>query len=157
MEDIALRLATRNDDDFLFRLYAAGHESEFRIAGIDNAQITSLLEMQYAIRKKQYDDWYGRSENWIILVGKNPVGRSLIQRETKIWMLVDIAVLPAHQNSGIGTFVLKSQLAGCDRDGIIARLHVRVDNPAVRLYQRLGFIVIGNNGMYCEMERAARR
>ena len=157
MADIALRPATPDDDDFLFWLYAAGREAEFRMAGMDNAQLMSLLRMQYTIRKKQYDTQYARSESWIIQLGDRNVGRSLVQPEADIWTIVDIAVLPAHQNSGIGTFVLKSQLAEADRAGVIARLHVHVDNPAIRLYERLGFVNKGSVGPYRKMERAAQR
>lgn len=56
-----------------------------------------------------------------------------------------IAVSPSHQGSGIGTHLLQQVLnAARDRYPAIS-LNVRADNPAVRLYQRAGFVPVAGS------------
>lgn len=55
-----------------------------------------------------------------------------------------IAVQPSHAGDGIGTALLKRLLATADRSGIPAIvLSARADNPAIRLYERFGFVETG--------------
>jgi GNAT superfamily N-acetyltransferase len=54
---------------------------------------------------------------------------------------VTIAVVPAHQRKGVGTALLKALLALARNDGLAAlSLSVEQDNPALELYERLGFV-----------------
>lgn len=52
-----------------------------------------------------------------------------------------IAVLPDYIGQGVGTALMEALIAGatCHYPAIV--LSVREDNPALRLYQRLGFVV----------------
>lgn len=53
-----------------------------------------------------------------------------------------MAVLPTHTGQGVGTRLLQ-QLIGAARPHYPAiALNVRADNPALRLYQRMGFVVV---------------
>jgi predicted N-acetyltransferase YhbS len=74
-----------------------------------------------------------------------------------------IAVLPDYQNQGIGTQLLSRLLHSAREWYSAVSLSIRADNPAVRLYERLGFIkvpdseVINRTGgisytMICELE-----
>ena len=54
----------------------------------------------------------------------------------------DLQLLPAHRNRGIGSWAVDWTLAEADRRGLArVRLRVFVENPALRLYSRLGFKV----------------
>lgn len=53
-----------------------------------------------------------------------------------------IAVLPAHLNQGIGTALLQALIAAAQPHFSAIALNVRAENPALRLYQRLGFVRI---------------
>jgi ribosomal protein S18 acetylase RimI-like enzyme len=53
-----------------------------------------------------------------------------------------IAVLPAYRGQGIGTQLLKSVLAVAPAVYPAVSLSVRDDNPAIRLYQRVGFVKV---------------
>lgn len=68
-----------------------------------------------------------------------PVARIMIDWDAAESHCVDIAVLPAHQGKGIGLALLQAWLDVADRRGQPAQLEVREDNPAGRLYLRLGF------------------
>lgn len=53
---------------------------------------------------------------------------------------VDIAVHPDHRSSGAGLAMLRAWLDVADRSGRRCTLDVIADNPARRIYRRLGFV-----------------
>jgi predicted GNAT family acetyltransferase len=61
---------------------------------------------------------------------------------------VDIALLPAYRRQGIGSTCLKEILAERAETNRPVRIHVERFNPALRLYTRLGFRQIGDQGVY---------
>jgi len=67
---------------------------------------------------------------------------------------VDIAVLPPYRNAGIGTAILRDPLADAAAAQKPVRIHVEKFNPALRLYERLGFVPIADIGVYLFMEWA---
>lgn len=56
-----------------------------------------------------------------------------------------IAVLPEHRGKGVGTALLRDILQRCRGTFPAVTLSVREDNPAVGLYQRMGFRVQGTH------------
>ncbi len=58
----------------------------------------------------------------------------------------------AYQGQGIGSRLLGSLLDQGARDGLPVRLSVQLDNRARRLYQRLGFVALADDGLYQSME-----
>jgi ribosomal protein S18 acetylase RimI-like enzyme len=70
--------------------------------------------------------------------------------------LVDIAFLPEFRSGGLGTSILRDLLAEGEAAGKPVTIHVEVYNPAMRLYERLGFRSVEERGPYRLMEwRAA--
>ncbi len=69
----------------------------------------------------------------------------LYRAGTGLARLYSIAVHPGERKSGIGALlVADAERQAFDRDRVVLRLEVREDNqPAVRLYQRLGYRRIG--------------
>jgi ribosomal protein S18 acetylase RimI-like enzyme len=65
---------------------------------------------------------------------------------------VDITLLPEHCGAGIGTGILRDLLAEAAAAGKPVRIHVERQNPAWRLYERLGFAPIEDKGVYYLME-----
>lgn len=66
--------------------------------------------------------------------------------------LVDIALLPDYRNYGYGTHEISILIGQARSSGLALRLAVRQGNPAIRLYQRLGFVPQRADAMYIEME-----
>ena len=54
---------------------------------------------------------------------------------------LSIAVLPEYRNQGIGTSLLKQLISEAQNEFSALSLSVSADNPAVRLYLRLGFVI----------------
>jgi len=63
------------------------------------------------------------------------------------WILVFISVHPDRRNAGIGGHLMQEALSRCDGD---VKLHVEYENPAKRLYERVGF-----TSKYAEMRYSA--
>lgn len=66
--------------------------------------------------------------------------------------LVDIALLPEFRNRGLGARLISQLIEEAGRAAIPLRLSVTAGNPAIHLYQRLGFVATGQNQVYLEME-----
>ncbi len=67
---------------------------------------------------------------------------------------LSVAVLPGYRGLGIGTKLMARLLAEAQSDYPAISLSVSADNPAARLYQRLGFEVIGESGASLTMINA---
>ena len=90
----------------------------------------------------------------VILRDAVPVGRLAIARWQDEIRMVDIALLPPSRNAGIGTAILRDILVEAAAAHKPVRIHVEQCNPALRLYERLGFAPIEDKGVYLFMEWA---
>jgi GNAT superfamily N-acetyltransferase len=63
-----------------------------------------------------------------------------------------IALLPEYCNRGVGTTLLRGLQSEAAAAGKPLRIHVERFNPALRLYERLGFPPIADRGVYLFME-----
>ena len=66
--------------------------------------------------------------------------------------IVDIALLPQWCNRGIGSALVTALQGEAAAAGKPLRIHVERFNPALRLYERLGFRQIEDGGVYLFME-----
>ncbi|MBA3470361.1 MAG: GNAT family N-acetyltransferase, partial [Herpetosiphonaceae bacterium] len=56
-----------------------------------------------------------------------------------------IAIMPLYRGKGIGTFLLEQLLTTLADQAAAVSLSVSRDNPALQLYTRLGFVVVGED------------
>jgi ribosomal protein S18 acetylase RimI-like enzyme len=89
-----------------------------------------------------------------VRAGTAPVGRVYRATSDRTLYLLDIALVPEMRGRGVGTMLLGRLVAEADRDGLAMVLHVEPDNPAKRLYLRLGFVEGAAGAVYVEMTRA---
>jgi ribosomal protein S18 acetylase RimI-like enzyme len=89
----------------------------------------------------------------VILVDGKPAGRLYVHRRPSEIRIVDIALLPKHRGNGVGTRLLEDLLAEGDGAGKSVTIHVERMNPALRLYERLGFALGEDKGVYLFLER----
>ena len=151
---VTLRPVQPDDQAFLLELYAATRLDELELIDWNVDQKQAFIRMQFDARRLQYRHRYPLADDSIILQGSQPIGRMLVDRNEKQIVLVDIALLLEHRNAGIGTRLVQSLLDEAARTGRSVRLHVVTTNPAVRMYQRLGFATADDNGSYLEMNWA---
>ena len=85
---------------------------------------------------------------WVRLFTKENKGYGYVDDEIPE---LSIAILPAYRNQGIGTKLLNALINDASRRHQALSLSVSVDNPAVRLYERLGFETVDQNGASMKM------
>ena len=149
---VALRPAQPEDADFQFAVYASTRASEMALVSWSADKKQVFLEMQFGAQRQHYSRYYPEAEYSIILGDHVPVGRLIVNRAAGEILLIDIALLPEHQNGGIGTGLIQELMAEAREAGRRLRLHVETFNPALRLYERLGFTRVAEMGLYYEME-----
>jgi len=148
---VSLRPATEADEEFLHQLFASTRMDEFRFLLADETQVESLVRMQFNLQRQQYDAGYPEADHNIIIREGQPIGRLLVDESDEEFTLVDVALLAEHRNSGLGTYLIQQLLRRATNQGKRVRLHVLKSNPAQRLYERLGFSRVAEDGMYFEM------
>jgi len=152
--EISFRPAGPDDESFLYELYASARSEEMAAWGWDTAQQKLFLNMQFTARQQQYNSRFSDADHHIILHEDNPIGRILVARSESEILLADIALLPEYRGNGIGASLIEELLKEGEEAGKAVRLKVEIFNRAVRLYQRLGFSIIEDTGVYLIMERA---
>lgn len=150
---ISLRPFSPEDPEFLFQLYASTRREEIAPFGWPPAQQDAFLRMQFNAQRQWYAMAYAGADHQLIVIDEKPAGRMLVLRDNTGARLVDIALLSEYRGHGVGTQLLRELISQCDKDGVPLRLQVLKNNPARRLYERLGFVTIGEDGMYYEMAR----
>jgi GNAT superfamily N-acetyltransferase len=151
-DEVRLRAATTSDDDFLLNLFASTRTDELAALAWNPTQAEMFIKMQYRAQQQNYEGNYPAAENQIITLKDQPIGRILVDRGDDQFTLVDIAILPEHRNSGIGGRLLNNLLQEATEASKPVGLYVVNYNPARRLYERLGFAPIADDGMYLEMK-----
>jgi ribosomal protein S18 acetylase RimI-like enzyme len=77
-----------------------------------------------------------------------PVGRFYLHASPGEFRLMDIVLLPEHRGIGLGERMLRALMQVAQAQGRSITLHVEPNNPAQRLYARLGFALIEDRGVY---------
>ena len=139
------------DEAFLFALYAATRADEMAAWGLDEATLQPLLTMQFTAQRGQYAAQYPDADHDIVLLGERAVGRLYVDRTAEGLLLIDVSLLPEVRGRGLGTALLRALQQEAAEHGRPLRLSVRLDNPARRLYRRLGFAPVGDDGVYEQM------
>jgi ribosomal protein S18 acetylase RimI-like enzyme len=148
---ISLRPAVDDDYDFMRRLYASTREAEMAHFPFDEAQKAAFLDSQFAAQFEHYGIHYPTCERNIVEEDGVPVGRLWIDEWRDQIRLVDIALVPEKRGSGIGTALVRDVLERGAAAGKPVTIHVEAYNPALHLYQRLGFVQVDTNGVYLLM------
>ncbi|MFS8086003.1 MAG: GNAT family N-acetyltransferase [Acidobacteriota bacterium] len=151
-EKLSLRPNTPDDDGFLRQVYDSTRRDELDAWGWDAQQQRLFLDLQFKAQTEQYRQCYPKADSELILLNGNPVGRILIDRGETDILLIDIALLAEYRRLGIGTYLIRGLLD----EARTVRLQVQRSNPALRLYQRLGFLPIAGDQIYIEMEWRAK-
>ncbi|SRR6266496_3676807 len=150
--DVFLRHTSAQDDSFLFQLYASTRVEEMTLVNWDPVQKLAFLQMQFGAQRRSYEDEFPKAQYQIILRGDDCAGRLIVDRSDERILIVDISLLPEYRSLGIGTNLIRRLQSEAKESGRTLRLHVESFNPALRLYERLGFKKIIKNGLYWQME-----
>lgn len=147
-----LRSISEGDQPFLYRLYASTREDELALLDWTPQQKQAFLVMQFRAQHTYYMQEFAGSSFDIIEQTGEPIGRLYVDRRRDEIRIIDIALLPQWRGRGIGSRYLQDLQAEGRERCLPLRIHVESNNPAMRLYTRLGFRKIETNGVYWLME-----
>ena len=152
LKNIAVRVATIDDQAFLFEML---YQSIFHGPGTPKPERSIINAPEIA---KYVENW-GKPGDFA-LIATNSKG----QRVGAVWLRyfnasnkgygyvsdqipeIGIAVDECVRGRGIGTALLKELLMRIDKSVPALSLSVQPENPAMRLYQKLGFYDCGKSG-----------
>lgn len=150
---ISFRQTTDDDRELLYRIYVSTRAEELAHVPWTEAQKEEFLRMQFQLQDTYYRQYIAGTRFEMILLDGQPAGRLYVDRRESEIRLVDIALLPEFRGRGIGTAILGDLINESNSSGKPLTIHVEKNNPAMRLYQRLGFLKVGDVGLHDLMER----
>lgn len=150
---LTLRKVTDSDLNFLYKVYASTRYDELEATGWSKAQKDEFLLMQFKAQDQFYKQQFSEASYEIVQCDGQDAGRLYLDKREDEIRIVDIALLPSFRGKGLGSRLLKTIIENAFTDGLAVRIHVEKNNPALTLYQRLGFEEIGDKGVYWLMEK----
>ena len=152
-QGFALRPESEADLPFLRRLYVSTRWEELAIVtDWSDAEKQAFLESQFGFQRHHYLTYYAATDCAVLEQDGAPAGRLYIYRQDQTLLVVDISLLPEWRRRGIGTALLEAVIAEARAAGKSATISVEKFNPAQRLYRRLGFREVAEEGVHWIME-----
>lgn len=145
---ISLRAATEADEDFLTSVYASTREAELSQTDWSDEQKAEFCGMQSIAQIRHYRQHYPTARYFVIESSGQPAGRLYVDHWPNEIRIMDIALLPDFRGLGIGTHLLRELQREAAAASKKLTIHVETFNPARHLYQRLGFVVCEDKGVY---------
>ena len=149
---VNFRTINQEDEPFLYQVYASTREEELKVVPWSKQEKVAFLKMQFEAQHKYYQEQYSKANYWVIEQQNKPIGRLYLDYRPDEVRIIDIAILSEHRNQGIGSQILRDILGEAEKRELPVRIHVEQNNPALNLYNRLGFKQIGDTGVYFLME-----
>lgn len=143
-----LRDERADDADFVVTLYADTRREELAPLAWPESAKRDFLADQCRLQHDHYRRHYAGARFLLIWHGDAPIGRLYVHPTAREVRIMDIALLDAWRGRGIGTTLVRAVQAQARERGITVTLHVEPENPAQRLYGRLGFALVENRGVY---------
>ncbi len=146
------RPITPQDKAFLSMLYASTREEELKQVPWSDEEKKNFLQMQFDAQHAHYQEHYPDARFELVLMDDIPIGRLYQETWPSQIRIIDIALLPEFRGKGLGRQLMQAVLDEGARLGKAVSIHVEHNNPAMRLYTRLGFKKTGDTGVYFLME-----
>lgn len=148
-EHLSLRAAQSYDYELQFQLYAGIRAQEMALMTEWNAaQREAFLRFQHKAQQRRYRQRYPHARYDIVCRCEQGIGRLFVDARDDVLELIDITLLAPYRGQGIGTTLLRALLAEALQENKRVQLQVEADNPAIALYQRLGFTPAGLVSFY---------
>jgi ribosomal protein S18 acetylase RimI-like enzyme len=151
---LSRRPETDADEAFLRALYAEVRAAELAPVPWDDAVKDAFLRQQFDAQRAHYRREFPQAAFDVIVRDGRPIGRLSLDQSGPEWRLLDIILAADQRGQGLGTALLRALLADADAAGRPVLLHVEPDNPARRLYERLGFLPLAgssSDGFYLSL------
>jgi ribosomal protein S18 acetylase RimI-like enzyme len=145
---IGYRPFTQDDLPFVAELYASTRRWEVALTGWPLEAQEAFLAQQHEAQHSHYSTHYEGLERLVIERGGEAIGRLYLHESARDLRIVDISLIATCRAQGIGGAILRDVMADAHVHGKAASIHVEKQNPARRLYLRLGFVEAADRGVY---------
>lgn len=115
-------------------------------------QKAAFCRQQFLAQDAHYRQHYPGAVYSVIESGGERVGRLYVVRWEKEIRIMDISLLPEFRGKGMGTKFLGELQEEAKGAGKTLTIHVEKFNPALRLYERMGFRQKADREVYWLME-----
>jgi ribosomal protein S18 acetylase RimI-like enzyme len=145
---VTLRPVQDSDGEFLLKVYGSTREQELAQVPWTAEQKQQFVRMQWEAQKNHYAAQHPHAIHEIISVENTDAGRLYLDRTGEKFHILDITLMPKHRNRGAGSFLLRQIMAEAKEAGKPVSIYVETFNPSLRLFQRLGFTPIQQEGFH---------
>lgn len=147
------RAANTGDEPWLRQFFAL-------LRGLDPALIAlcpALLEQQWQLQQCAFASHYPGARTDLILLEGDPIGLVTLHEGATAIRILELGLDPRHRGQGLGERLLAEIIREADARDQAVELAVMRHNPALRLYQRLGFLVLpgDEDAVQLQMRRPA--
>lgn len=136
---ITFRVIHDSDKKFLTKLYSDSRAWELEYTNWTDKARDDFMGRQFDLQDKSYKLNYIGAVHRIIQLDNLDIGRLIVNRLDDLMHIIDLTILISHQGHGIGSDILKSLINEAQGGKVPVTLSVEKGNPAINLYQRLGF------------------
>lgn len=150
--NITLRPVNADDYAFLLEVYGSTRAEEMALVPWTTEQQQAFIRSQFAAQQDHYAKKYPGASHDIIVSGNRRVGRLYVAQLDEEIRIIDITLLPAERNAGIGSYLIQQLLGEANRAGKVTRIYVEEFNPSLRLFERLGFSPSEQHGIHLLMQ-----
>ena len=129
----------------------------------DKAFAEKLIRQNMSVYYKQldmrwdtdlFDRQWGELDSYALVINSSRVGLLCINHDEDAYYIRELQIAPQWQRQGFGTTAIRYTEEIAERSGIrLLRLRVFCINPAIALYQRMGFKILKTAGGMHAMER----
>ena len=149
---LSLRPMTDEDLPFLAELYASTRAAEMAMLGWPDDMQRNFLDQQHRAQHHHFRAAYPSGEWLIVQRGGDPVGRLYLDERPDALHVIDISLATDCRGAGLGGALVGDLLRQARSVGKDVTLRVEKQNVgAARLYRRLGFETIEDEGVYALM------
>lgn len=139
---MSFRAATKADVPFLLALRQLTMEEHLLASGTESSGALHLARVMYCFEYAQVIEQDGA-----------PIGLLKLRRDDDAWHIIQFQLSPHMQGHGLGRRLMGRTIAEAAAANVPLRLSVLKANPARRLYERLGFAVVGEDEHELFMQR----
>jgi GNAT superfamily N-acetyltransferase len=131
---LEFRQATESDLEFLTSLRRETMWAHLKNSGGQVTELEQRARVLYRFDCAQ-----------IVSQDGHDIGLLKVCRDSDPWELSQIQLLPDRQRQGLGRILIEGVLTAAKAAGVRVKLHVPRASPARRLYERLGFVLTGED------------
>jgi ribosomal protein S18 acetylase RimI-like enzyme len=143
-----LREEVAADREFVDALYVALRWDELAPVPWPDAAKQAFLREQSRLQGGHYRAHYPGALLGVLEHDGLPVGRLCLHASPGEYRLMDIALVAEWRRQGLGQCMLRALMGVAAERGKQLTLHVESNNPAQRLYARLGFELREDRGVH---------